>query len=367
MVQGKLMCRLALGVLSLVSFSAAQAQSSVTLYGVLDAGLLYTNKTLNTATGKNEGRQFSLVNSGDAISVFGLEGTEDLGGGLTAKFDLESGIDVANGGFDNSNGNLFGREAWVEVGGINIGAVKIGLQYSPLILASFDLDPRGFAQFGGGGLVTGDNEVDGFFDSNAISYTSPTIAGFTGSIMYALGGIPGNFSAGRQYSGSLKYQYGGLTVEAAILDEADSTDAAENAAAFTVPYEGRRAGLAYNFGSITVKASFANFKAPLSITNDIRSGGDNDVYNAGFDYKILPQLDLNFDAFYIRDPHDSGDNAILSSVGLEYYFSKTTSLYAEVGITRNNGNESFGMGIDGAFNGVKGTTTGVDVGFTHSF
>ncbi|WP_428996017.1 porin [Paraburkholderia ferrariae] len=90
-----------------------RAQSSVTLYGVLDAGLLYTSRAVN-ASGTN----------------IGLRGTEDLGGGLSAIFDLESGIDVANGGFGNSNGNVFGRQAWIALNG-GFGTLQAGLQYSP--------------------------------------------------------------------------------------------------------------------------------------------------------------------------------------------------------------------------------------------
>lgn len=57
----------------------AQAQSSVTLYGLVDAGLIYTSKTLNTTTGQNAGKQFSFTDGGLSPTQFGLTGTEDLG------------------------------------------------------------------------------------------------------------------------------------------------------------------------------------------------------------------------------------------------------------------------------------------------
>ncbi|HKT95049.1 MAG TPA: porin, partial [Paraburkholderia sp.] len=90
---------------------AAHAQSSVTLYGIVDGSVLYTSHTLNTQTGQNAGHQFSFTDSGMTGSSFGLRGAEDLGGGMRAVFMLESGISVANGQFGNSNGNLFGRQA----------------------------------------------------------------------------------------------------------------------------------------------------------------------------------------------------------------------------------------------------------------
>lgn len=125
----------------------AQAQSSVTFYGLVDVGLLFTNKTLNTSTRQNVGSQYSLIDSGMSPSLFGLVGIEDLGGGLKAEFKLESGISVGNGGFDDSNGNLFARQAWVGLSG-NLNEVKAGLQFSPHFLALYDLDLRGTSQFG---------------------------------------------------------------------------------------------------------------------------------------------------------------------------------------------------------------------------
>jgi Gram-negative porin len=77
--------------------TSAHAQSSVTLYGVTDIGLLYTNKNLNQATGSNAGSKISLTDGNQSASRFGLRGVEDLGGGLQAIFTLESGISMSNG------------------------------------------------------------------------------------------------------------------------------------------------------------------------------------------------------------------------------------------------------------------------------
>lgn len=201
---------------ALASYSAAAlAQGSVTLYGTLDAGLLFTNKTIDPATGQSSGKQLSLINSGENPSVFGLKGKEDLGGGLSAQFQLESGISIANGGFDNSNGNFFGRQAWGGLSG-SFGEVRLGLQYSPFEYAIYYLDPRSFAQLGSSVISWGDNSLTGAFVSNAITYTSPKMDGLTARLLYALGGVPGNFSAGRQYSAMLEYEYGGLMIVAGI-------------------------------------------------------------------------------------------------------------------------------------------------------
>lgn len=345
--------------------AGAHAQSSVTLYGELDTGLIYTNRTLGEG-GANAGKQFSLINSGLAPSRFGLTGVEDLGGGLAARFRLESGIDMVNGGFDNSNGNLFGRQAWVSLEG-GFGSLKIGEQYSPYEDALFDLDPRSFAQFGSSILVYANNVFTGIFDSNALSWTSPKLAGFTASVLTVLGGVPGNFAAGRQYSARLKYEYGGLLVEGAILDDAESSDAAIDTNPLTTPVEAHSLGVAYNFSVVTVKASFAHYNAPIRFDDGARSGGDNNVYNVGFNYHLLSNLDLNASVFYIDDRHESSSHSLLAALGTQYFLSKHTSLYAQAGMVQNRGTENIGLALDGAMHAPHGTSVGATVGITHGF
>ena len=134
-------------VLSGVLFAAgAYAESSVTLYGLVDGGVLFLNKTQG-ASGGNGGKLTAFTDSGQAPSQFGLTGTEDLGGGLSAEFKLESGIDIGNGGFNNSNGNLFGRQAYVGLKS-GFGEVKAGLQFSPFFDTLVELDPVNFSNFG---------------------------------------------------------------------------------------------------------------------------------------------------------------------------------------------------------------------------
>jgi hypothetical protein len=211
---GSIMCAAAL-----LSAGAAQAQSSVTLFGLVDGGLLYTSKTLNTQTGGNAGKQLSLIDGGSSYSQFGLIGTQDLGGGLSVKFKLESGISVANGGIAHCNGNLFGCEAWVGLNSNRFGEVKAGLQFSPFFLALYESDPRNMSFFGSGGVNLVDNLLGtSIFSPNAVSYSSPSLWGFKASVLYSFGGQPGDFQAGRQYAASLRYVYGGLMINAAMFD-----------------------------------------------------------------------------------------------------------------------------------------------------
>jgi predicted porin len=343
---------------SLLLCGEVHAQSSVTLYGVVDGGLLYVSKTPDAKTGLNDGRTFAMVDSGSTPSVFGLKGTEDLGGGLKAKFELESGIDIANGGFNNSNGNLFGRQAWVSLDS-KFGEAKIGLQFSPFFLAVYESDPRGLAQFGSGLVMYVDNVVGtAVFNSNAISYTSPNIAGFEGSAMLALGGTPGDFQAGRQYSAGLKYDNGTLMVNAAIYDGNGGGTAAQTPVPTTIEFEGRTLGAAYRFGGLTARAAFVNYK--------VAGSSNNNVYSGGLDYYVLPELDINGGVWVTSDRNHTANHSLLVSLGTQYFLSKATSLYADVGVVNNHGAMNTGFSI-AQINGVTGTSTGVEVGVRHSF
>lgn len=345
---------------------AALAQGSVTLYGTLDAGLLYTNKSLNAATGQNAGSQFSFESSGQDLTVFGLQGQEDLGGGLKAKFKLESGVSLANGGFDNDNGGIFGRQAWVSLLS-NLGELKLGLQWSPFILALYDTDPRSMSQFVSADTIYCNNTFDGTFTQNAISYTSPKISGFTARVLYALGGVAGNFRAGNQYSASVKYEFGGFMANAAIFDSSSSSDAVVNNSFFTVPFEGRTIGAGYRFSQINVKVSFTNYKAPRLVIDGLTSGGDNNVWSVGFDYFATTNININSGVWVIKDPHNSNNHSLLWALGTNYDISKRTALYAQIGLIKNHGANIFGLDLDGAKEGVEGTNFGLSTGIIHKF
>lgn len=351
---------IAIGSILLCSVSA-HAQSSVTLYGAADTGILYLSKTMNLATGANSGKFMGIQNGGIAPSVFGLTGTEDLGGGLAAEFKLESGIGFSNGGFNNGNGNLFGREAYVGLKG-NFGEIKAGLQFSPFFLSVWALDPRLLSEFGSVLNIYSNNvSVTGSFNSNAISYTSPVLGGLQASTMFAFGGVPGDFQSGRQYSARLKYEWGGLTLDAAIYDS-NAGGTVVTVPPSNVPFLGRVIGAAYKFGPVTAKASFENFK--------VQGGTNNNVYGGGIDYFLLPQVDLNAGIWYVEDRNDTSSHSLMSVLGATYFLSKRTGLYAQVGIVNNHGKADLGLTPGVAPMSIfapTGNTTGATIGIMHFF
>jgi len=339
--------------------AVSYAQSSVTLYGLVDAGVEYSSKTANSA-GRNAGKTFAMVDSGVGPSSFGMVGKEDLGSGMQAEFTLASGISLANGGFKSSNGNFFGQQAWVGLRGL-FGEFKSGVQFSPFYLALYETDPRQFSEFGSGLVQYCSNVfVTGAFNSNAVSYTSPVLAGFQGSAMLALGGEAGDFSAGRQWSASLKYQNGTVLINAAIYD-GNSGGTVQTPFPSTVEFEGRTVGAAYTFGSLTVKGSFTNFK--------VAGSHNNDIYGGGFKYQVTPSVDLNSGLWYTSDRDNTANHSLMAAAGADYYLSKRTTLYFQIGMVSNHGNMKTGLAVSSLsfLSGAPGTTVGGNLGIRHSF
>ena len=122
------------------SAGAAQAQN-VTIYGIVDTGLEYQSKV---ATASGDDSRFSMQNGGILPSIWGFKGSEDLGGGLKAVFNLEGDFGADTGGARFGGAlMLFGRQANVGLSG-GFGTVLLGRQYSPAILAELGTDPRGY-------------------------------------------------------------------------------------------------------------------------------------------------------------------------------------------------------------------------------
>ncbi|WP_322049416.1 porin [Paraburkholderia sp. J67] len=338
--------------------TTGHADSGVTLYGVIDTGIMYSSKTADDTTGANTGKQFAMVGAGLVPSVFGLTGNEDLGGGLNASFKLESGVSAANGGFADCNGYLFGCQAWVALGG-QFGTVKAGLQYSPFFLALYASDPRSFTLFGSSLVNMVDNVLaTGIYNANAVSYASPVFGGLQASVMYALGGKGGDFQAGRQYSASLSYTHGGLMINAAIYD-GNSGGTVQTPFPSTQAFLGRTIGAAYKFGMLTAKLAFVNYKTAASFNNN--------VYSGGLDYLITPTIAVNGGVWITSDRNHTSNHSVMGAVGGEYFLSKRTTLYAQIGAVDNHGAMNTGLSINGPLYGVEGTTVASMIGMRHSF
>jgi GBP family porin len=199
---------------------AAHAQSSVTLFGLIDTGVVYQNDArVNASSGKSPGASAWSMQSGNVFtSRWGLRGSEDLGGGLSAVFWLENGFNVDSGALKNG-GDLFGRQAWVGLRSSQYGTVSLGRQYDFMVdyIAPMSATGSGF----GGNLAThvydNDNLNNDLRLNNALKFSSASFGGFKAGAMYAFSGEAGGFANNSAYSLGTSYTYGGFNVAAAYL------------------------------------------------------------------------------------------------------------------------------------------------------
>jgi predicted porin len=202
---------LTLALLGAISVSA-HAQSSVTLYGLLDTGLVYTNNQLGHSN-------WQLNSSSTQNTVFGLKGSEDLGGGLHALFKLEQGF-ILNNGAQAFSGDGFGSQAWVGLQSDPYGTLTFGRQFDVMN----DLVGPLTAEFNtwGGSMAAHPFENDNLAANsvvvnNTVKYTSPTYRGITFETMYAFSNKAGDFSNNRSYGFGLSYSQGPVNLAAGYL------------------------------------------------------------------------------------------------------------------------------------------------------
>jgi predicted porin len=198
-------------IVAATAFAAAApafAQSSVTLYGIVDDSIVYQSSQTNIGK-TNPGRSNVKMASGIwAGSRFGLKGAEDLGGGNKAIFQLESGFDINSGGQQFTNA-MFGRQAWVGLTNPAYGTLTLGRQYTSYYTLLAPYSPTNWLT-GYFGAHPGD--LDGldtiYRANNSIVYTSPKMYGLTISGSYSLAGVPDSVYQGSTWSAAVQYQQG---------------------------------------------------------------------------------------------------------------------------------------------------------------
>ncbi|WP_206998912.1 porin [Trinickia mobilis] len=204
--------KIIVGVAALSVFATtAHAQSSVTLYGLIDSGIVYTNNQGGSSTWQE---QSSMLSN----EVWGLKGSEDLGGSLHAIFRLENGFNIQNGRTTYS-GTMFGRQAYVGLQSDKYGTLTLGRQYDAVV---DDLGAIALANYGDGNNLAAhpfdnDNVDDSFYINNSAKYVSPTYNGLQGEAQYGFSNAAGAFSNNRAYSAGVTYSNGPINLAAAYL------------------------------------------------------------------------------------------------------------------------------------------------------
>lgn len=327
---------------------AAHAQTSVTVYGILDAGL-------TRETGSARGNVVKLATGVQSGSRLGFKGVEDLGGGLKANFQVESGFDLDTGAL-RQGGAFFGRQSWVGLSG-NFGAVALGRQYNPIFVALDAIDPF---STGLTGATTNLMNPGSVRTNNAITYYSPVIGGFGANFLYGLGEVAGDAARARTYGVSLGYTIGALTLAAAY-------DNANNGSATTPVTNTTKLSLiggTYKFGPATLHLAYEREKDDAG--TDFRDAMVGVSAAAGASGTVL--------ASFIdkRDKSNAGDrNAKQYAIGYLYAMSKRSNLYTSYGRIRNKDNAAFTVGdasSGGSADQLPGaTSSGFTVGIRHVF
>jgi len=319
---------LALAVLTAVT-GAASAQSSVTIYGKVDLGLVLDS---GSASGKSV-RLDSGVTGGSRL---GFKGVEDLGGGMKAAFQLETGYcaDSAAGGpnFCTGSNSFMGRQAHGDLTGA-FGAISAGRQYSLGFNNLSTIDPfgTGFAgQTDNINLAGNTYLVDpsNIRLNNSVTYSTPAISGITASGEIAFGEQTGNWQANRETGAGLTYASGPAYVGFTFYDMGNSTG---NGAAKKVYLLGGT----YDFGVVKVHALVQKVTGPSTLDYLSYMGGVTVPVAGG---QVLASYIHHND----RTSLDQDANQI--GIGYLYPLSKRTSVYTAFARIKNDNGASFLVG-----------------------
>jgi len=331
--------------------NVAHAQSSVTLYGIVDEGF-----NINTNAGGHH--LYNLSSGVIQGSRFGFRGTEDLGSGLKALFVLENGFDV-NTGRLGQGGLMFGRQAYVGLSS-SYGTVTLGRQYDSVV------DYLGILEVGdqwGGYIAAHPGDIDNFNNdyraNNTVKYTSATYGGLTFGGTYSFGGQAGNFTGNQIWSLGAGYSNGPIIAGVGYLNARQPAQAnglfGNNqstgvASAVTTPifsgytsastYQVIGTGAAYTFGSATLGATYSNTRLQNlgAVGTSAFRAGETAAFNNGeinFKYQLTPALLLGSAFTYTKSSGVTEANGTANpgakyyqgSAGADYFLSKRTDVY----------------------------------------
>ena len=358
----------------LAASGAAMAQSSVTLFGIVDTGVSYVNNTGLNADG-SKASNYGVNSSGNQTSRLGLRGTEDLGGGLKAGFWLEGELFGDTGG----SGLDFKRESTVRLSG-NFGEVRLGRETTPTFRAGSKYDlfsSTGIGQFYGyrdwSGLgdaaatakVAFQGDLNTIRANNMLSYSTPNFSGFTANISYAFDekananvAAVGVAKAGRYVGGNVGYDNGPLSVTAAY------GTLKMGLAGQAFDRDEMSIGASYNFGVAKVVglAQQVKYKADGLGTDKFNN------YMLGVSAPVGGVGEVKL-AYALYDQKADDTKAHQLSLGYVHNLSKRTALYSTVAYMKNKDGSSMALNAKGVSNAalMGKNQTGVQVGIRHAF
>ena len=336
----------------------ASAQSTVTIYGLVDAWIGTVKDNNISQSGVNVGHPFSGSGGGLQTSRFGLKGTEDLGGGLKANFVLEAGFDPSTG-VANSYSNpftgappanaIFGRQSWVGLSG-GFGELKLGKMWTPYDMVkgsgSANFDSLLFAP------STSVWSSNSYQDrpGNSVYYETPNFGGFSAAAMYSFGeNKTATVSAGKIASMNVAYANGPIGASLAYQTE----KATGNATA--IKYT--QLNGSYDFGVVKLLGAYGNVKNGTTPITGVAADKTKE-YQIGLDFPVSSTFTLS--GGYARSKSTLlGGAPELKRTGYGvaglYALSKRSNLYAGVQTGKETGGaterktSTYGVGIRHTF------------------
>ena len=309
----------------LAAAGAAQAQSSVKLYGYVE-GTVGSYENFNLDTGLVE--RTTEVGSGNMMTSFiGLSGSEDLGGGLKAEFVIESFLAGDTGSeVRNLAGGFWGRGSWVGVSG-DFGRVALGqydnafftmgLAYNPFG-SSMTFSPSMVSYYSLGGFLAPSLGYDTGW-VNSITYETPTIGGFSAALQFAPKETSAGGDAKNNYAVSAAYNAGALSVMGVYTSSGDINSA------YFDRQKNWGLGASYDFGAAKLFAQYSVVKSETGGSDGkskfFQIGATVPVTEAG---KVMVSYgQTKYDDFYVAD-----GKLKQFSLGYDHSLSKRSGVYA---------------------------------------
>jgi len=369
----------------------ASAQSSVTLFGVIDAGVSYQSATSrDPVTGASSKQsQWSLANSGYNSSRIGFRGTEDLGGGLAASFWLESPISNDDGATGIAS---FNRRSTVSLSG-GFGELRLGRDYTATFWNDTVFDPFGTNGSGTSAIYSVSSSA-GLGNSNYVRasnmvgyFLPPNLGGFYGQVQYGLNEntktsatdttAATSSSAGRYVGGRFGYANGPLDIALAV-----GQNVAVDTTSLTRKVQTINLGASYDFGPVKLFGELSNVKNKF----DLAVGNSHDSYNGYLIGASMPVGAGLIRASYSTVRYNEGTVGITGedprvnkfAIGYVHNLSKRTALYATVARVNNRNDAAYtgslaaaattGYGSTGVgYTDLPRSSTGYDFGIRHAF
>lgn len=360
----KKLSSLALAALAALASTTVSAQSSVTLFGIVDLSLRYV---------KNDQATYQLAQDGMAGSRLGFRGVEDLGGGLKAGFWLEGalGPDTGTGNISFGNGNPPAGMAWQRRSTVSLmnryGELRLGRDYTPTFWNIGVFDPFGVNGVGSAGNLFISAEIRGIVGaggaygtlvraSNSVQYILPGGIfgpGLYGQLMVAAGE---DSPASKFYSGRIGYAHGPFDVAVSY----GNTDADVSG---NITATNWNLGGSWNFGM----AKLSGFYGSIEIDGLAAGKAKQDNWFVGVNAPI-GQWNLKASYGQVKQSGNvlDGNRANQFAIGANYNLSVRTALYATYG-SIDNTHTAYGVSASGSALSRGTNSSGAELGIRHVF